>query len=178
MRSRDPLTRARRNQGLDRLLIAALAVFILLTSCRRQEKPEQSTLRVGVYLAQDYLPFFAIQEQGLDRKHGIKLALEKKTYPGGAAVIEAIAAGSVDLGTVGSVPIISAAALGVVPEKVVAVAANSFADPDHPASAVLADARITDWKDLEGKLIAVNAVTSIQGVAIKGRLKIEDIRNY
>jgi NitT/TauT family transport system substrate-binding protein len=159
--------------------VAAIAAFFSPTACRQQDKtPEQSTLRVGVYLAQDYLPFFVVQEQELDRTQGIKLALEKKTYSGGAAVINAIAAGAVDLGSAGSVPLISAAALGVVPDKVLAVAANSFADPDHPASAVLADSYVTDWKDLEGKLIAVNAVTSIQGVAIKARLKIENVKNY
>lgn len=129
-------------------------------------------------MAQDYLPFFVIQEQEFDRRHGIKLAPEKTLYPGGAAVIEAIAASSVDLGSAGSVPLIAAAAQGVVPGKVLAVAANNFADPDHPASAVLAASQVTGWKDLEGKLIAVNAVTSIQGVAVKGRLKIENVKNY
>ncbi|MGH7769313.1 MAG: ABC transporter substrate-binding protein, partial [Candidatus Binatia bacterium] len=176
---KDSVNTARPKQRGLGLAIATLTVSISLAACRQEQKaPEQSTLRVGVYLAQDYLPFFVIQERELDRKQGIKLALEKKTYPGGAAVIDAIAAGAVDLGSAGSVPLISAAALGVVPDKVLAVAANSFADADHSASAVLADSQVTDWKDLEGKLIAVNAVTSIQGVALKGRLKMENVSNY
>jgi NitT/TauT family transport system substrate-binding protein len=161
------------------VVLLTMVTSISLASCRQQQTPpEQATLRVGVYLAQDYLPFFVIQEQELDRKHGIRLVMQKKLYPGGAAVIEAIAAGSVDMGSAGSVPLISAAAQGVVPGKVLAAAANNFADPDHPASAVLAAFYVTGWKDLEGKLIAVNAVTSIQGVAVKGRLKMEKIQNY
>jgi len=158
---------------------AALAAVFFLAGCGREERiPEQATLRVGVFLAQDYLPFFVIQELGLDRRQGIKLAPEKKNYTGGAAVIEAIAADALDLGIAGSVPLISAAARGTVPDKVVAVAANSFADADHPASAILAGAQVAGWKDLGGKLIAVNAVTSIQGVAVKGRLKMEKIEDY
>jgi NitT/TauT family transport system substrate-binding protein len=156
----------------------AMLVLAVLASCRQQPQPEQAILRLGVYPAQDYLPFFVIQERELDKKHGIKLVPEKKLYAGGAAVIEAIAAGAIDLGSVGSVPLISAAAQGLAPGKVLAVAANSFADPKHPASAVLAASHITSWKELEGQPIAVNAVTSIQSVAIKGRLKIENVNNY
>lgn len=173
------MKRLRRNPIRRGLLLAALAAVVFLSGCRRNESiPEQPTLRVGVFLAQDYLPFFVIQELGLDRRQGIKLGLEKKNYPGGAAVIDAIAADALDLGIAGTVPLISAAAHGTVPDKVVAVAANSFADADHPASAVLAGSQVAGWKDLGGKLIAVNAVTSIQGVAVKGRLKMENIQDY
>ncbi|HEX9444893.1 MAG TPA: ABC transporter substrate-binding protein [Candidatus Binatia bacterium] len=156
----------------------ALAACAGLAACQKTAAPEQSSLRVGVYLAQDYLPIFVIQEQGLDRKQGIELKLEKKLYPGGAAVIEAIAAGSIDLGNAGSVPLLSAAAAGLVPDKVMAAAGNSFADRDHPASPVLVANHVKGWQDLQGKVIAVNAANSIQGVAVKARLKIENIRDY
>lgn len=159
------------------LALAALAACAGPAACRRPPPPEQSSLRVGLIMTQDYLPFFVIEDQGLDRRQGLKLERENRQYPSGAAILEAIADGSVDVASVGTVPLI-AAAEGPAAGKLIAVAANSFADPEHPASAVLTGAHVGDWKDLEGKLIAVNAANSIQGVAIKARLKMESVVDY
>lgn len=58
------------------------------------------------------------------------------------------------------------------------MAANNFADPDHPGLGVLAAPSIRSWKDLKGQYIAVNAVNSLHGAAIKGRLHQEGISDY
>jgi NitT/TauT family transport system substrate-binding protein len=57
----------------------------------------------------------------------------------------------------------------------VSVGANTFADPEHPAFAVLVTPSINRWKDLEGQYIAVNATTSHSAIAMRQRLHQEDV---
>lgn len=153
------------------LAAATLTTLVSLAACGAPPTPApQFTLRVGVFPVQDYLPYFVMQEQGFDKKHGLQL-VEKTPYAGGAAIVEAMAAGSLEVGIVGSVPLLSAAERGLIPGKVVPVAANSFADPDHPSAAVLVAPSVTGWTDLRGKQIAVNDLHSITTAGVKGRLK-------
>jgi NitT/TauT family transport system substrate-binding protein len=164
----------------NRFSVVALALCLgifALGGCGAPAPAEQFTLRIGFYPIQDYLPYFVMQEQGFDRRHGLQL-VEKTPYPDGAAVIQDIAAGTLDMGIAGSVPILSAAERGLIPGKVVAVAANDFADPDRPGVGLLVAPSVNTWKDLEGKYIAVNAVNSIQTAAIKGRLSLEGVKQF
>ncbi len=156
---------------------ATLAAVVLLSTCRGPESPPQFTLRIGVFPVQDYLPYFVMQEQGFDKRNGLQL-VEKTSYAGGAAVIEDIVAGTLDMGIAGGVPVLSAAEGGLIPGKVVAVAANNFSDPDHPGAGLLVAPFVSTWKHLEGQSIAINAVTSILTAAIKGRLKQEGVRKH
>jgi NitT/TauT family transport system substrate-binding protein len=158
--------------------LRALALIGFLAACSAPPTPTpQFTLRIGVYPVVAYQPYFVMQEQGFAKQNGLQLE-EKTPFAGGAAVIEAMAAGSVDVGYIGSVPVLTAAQLGLIPGTVVPVAANDFADPDHQSVGVLAAPSINSWKDLEGQPIAVNSVDSIQGAAIKGRLQQEGVKDY
>jgi NitT/TauT family transport system substrate-binding protein len=88
-------------------------------------------------------------------------------------------AGSLDVCPgVGTVPLMSAAERGLIPDALVAVAANNVADAHHRAVGVLAGASIRSWADLEGPRIAVNARDSIGAAALVGRLKLEGIDDY
>lgn len=160
-----------------RVLVTSVTL-ILLAACGTPAPPApQFGLRIGVYPVAAYQPYFVMQEQGFDKQNGLQLE-EKTPFAGGAAVIEAMAAGSVDVGYIGSVPVLTAAQRGLIPGTVVPVAANDFADPDHQSVGVLAAPSINSWKDLEGQPIAVNSVNSIQGAAIKGRLQQEGVKDY
>lgn len=163
---------------LSTLAAALVSTVLSLAACSAPPPPApQYKLRVGFYPIQDYLPYFVMREQGLDKKHGLQL-VEKTPYAGGAAVIEAMTAGSLDVGIVGSVPVLSAAERGLIPGKIVPVAANNFADPEHPGVGVLVAPSVNSWKVLDGRSIAVNALDSIQSAAVKGRLKQEGVRGY
>jgi len=163
----------------NRFRVVALALCLGIFALGGCSSPpaQQFTLRIGFFPVQDYLPYFVMQEQGFDKRHGVEW-VEKTPYAGGAAVIEDIAAGGLDMGIAGSVPVLSAAERGLIPGKVVVVAANNFADPDHPGSGLLVAPSVNTWKDLQGQFIAVNAVNSILGAAIKGRLKQEGVRQH
>jgi NitT/TauT family transport system substrate-binding protein len=151
---------------------------VLLAACGCQPKPAQTfTLRIGLFSTQDFLPYFVMKEHGFDKRHGLKFE-EKGSYAGGAVIIQDIVSGGLDVGVVGSVPVIAAADNGLVPGKITIAAGNNNADPDHPGAGLLVGPSVKTWSDLEGKFVAVNAVNSIQGAAVKARLKQEGVGKY
>jgi len=136
-----------------------------------------TTLRVGTIDSIDELPLFVIQEQRLDRKYG--LHLKTSGQGAGARIIEALAEGSLDAGwAVGTVPLLIAAEAGIVPQRVVAVATNAFADSDRPGIGVVVTPMVFGWRDLNGSLIATYAPSSLGGAAITVQLRREGIQGY
>jgi len=157
--------------------VGVVAILFPLISCSRTPTPApQFTLRIGTFSAPSFLPYFVMQEQGFDKKNGLQLV--EKSYPGGAAIIEAVVAGSVDMGVSGTPPVLSAAERGLIPSKVIPVAANDFADSDHTGLGVLVAPSITTWQDLKGQQIAVNALNSVTAAAVVGRLQQEGVSDY
>jgi NitT/TauT family transport system substrate-binding protein len=159
-----------------RIPSALLLGALFLVSCTRSEAPVRRAVRLGFSSAMDYLPYFVIVDRGMDKEAGIQFQIT--AMAGGAAVVQAMAAGTLDAGYVGSVPILQAATDGVVGNSVVVVAANTFSDTAHLAAAVLVSPKVKDWKDLEGAYVAVNSPTSLGAWAIVGRFRQEGIRNY
>ena len=158
-----------------RVVAATLLTAIALLACTGSPAPPV-TLRIGIYQAQDYLPYYVMREQGFDKKNG--LTFIESPVAGGAAAIDALAAGAMDMSMSGFVPLLVVAERGLVEGKVVAVAANNYADPEHPGIGVLANHTIKAWRDLEGKQIGTNAMNSNLTIAGEARLKQEGIRTY
>ncbi len=158
------------------VVVTLMTVVFLTAWSRPSVSSSPVTLRFGFFPTQDFLPYFVMMEKGFDKKNDIRF--EEISYPGGAAVIDAMDSNTVDVGYIGSVPVLTAAERGLIPKKVVPVAANNFADPDHPGLSVLAVPSIRSWKDLKGQYIAVAVVNSLHGAAIKGRLQQEGISDY
>jgi NitT/TauT family transport system substrate-binding protein len=168
---------ARMRRSLYVIGATVLVGLVSLIACESPAVKPGFTLRIGVFPAQDFLPYFVMQEQGFDKQNGLRF--EEKSYSGGAAAIEDMVAGSLDVcPSVGAVPVFLAAERGSVPGAVVPVAANDVADPDHPAIGVLVPPSVKDWNDLRGKQIAVNALDSIVTAAIRARLSQEGIQDY
>ena len=156
--------------------IALLLTAIALTGCEKPP-PTPVTLRIAVFQSIDFLPYYVIQDQGFDKKNGLRF--EATQVAGGAAVIDAIAAGTVDMGShAGITPVLVAVERGLIPEKVVAVAANAFADRDHRGVGVIAAHTVRSWKDLEGKQIGVVDRNSVNAAVMDARLKQEGVRGY
>jgi len=163
--------------GLSLKLPLPVVLAVVLAGCGGPP-PAPVTFRVCYYATQDFLPYFVMQEQGFAAQNGLRF--EERSFPGGAAAIDAMVAGSLDLCTgVGTVPLLAAADRGLIPGAIVAVAGNNFADRDHRGGAVVAAPSIRDWRDLAGKRIAVNARSaSISTAAVVGRLKLEGVTGY
>lgn len=158
------------------MVVAALLTLIVLASCSPSKSTPQFKLRIGLFPVQDYLPFFVMQENGFDKQNGLQFG--ETSYAGGAAIIDAIVAGLLDVGYVGSVPVFTAAERGLMPDKIVVVAANNFADPDHPGVGVLVSTSVKGWKDLNGQHIAVVSINSLHGAAANACFQKEGVRDY
>ena len=156
--------------------VTLMTVFFLTAWSRPSVSSSSVTLRFGFFPLQEFLPYFVMMEKGFDKKNGIKF--EEKSYQGGAAVINAMGSNSVDVGLVGSVPIMTAAERGLILKEIVPVAANTLADPDHPGVGVLVTPSVKGWKDLKGRYIATVVPDSLSGAAIKGSLHQEGIGDY
>jgi ABC-type nitrate/sulfonate/bicarbonate transport system substrate-binding protein len=111
--------------------IAVAVLAVALAGCEVPRHAPPVTLRVGVFQTQDLLPYVVIQEQGFDKENGLRF--EETSYSGGAAAIDAMVAGTIDMCPgVGIAPLFAAVERGLIPDKAVAVAVNNFADPEHP----------------------------------------------
>ncbi len=157
---------------------ALVAIAALLPAgCGGPPPGPPVTLRIGIFQTQGFLPYLAMQEQGFDKKYG--LSFKETGLAGGKAAIDAMAAGTIDMSPgVGVVPLLEAAERGRVPDKVVAIAANTFADPDHLGAGVLVAHTVNTWKDLDGKKVGINARNSFTHVPVDIRLRQEGVRSY
>jgi len=165
----------KRIASLSGISLALILTIVALAACTPKAGTPQFTFRIGLIPSPSCLSYFVIQEQGFAKRNGLQFV--EQPYPGGAAIIEAVANGSLDMGvSVGTVPVVFAAERGLIPSKVVPAAANDFADTDHPVIGVLVSSSITGWPDLAGKQIAVNALNSINAAAVMGRLQLEGVR--
>ncbi|MBM3176050.1 MAG: ABC transporter substrate-binding protein [Chloroflexi bacterium] len=159
------------------IMVAMLVITTLLPACAPKAPPQQFTLRISFIPIVESLPYFVMQEQGFAAKNGLQF--QETPSPGGNVLIEAMVAGSVDgSNLIGSMSLLLAAQQGLVPDKIITVAANSFADPDHPLGAVLSASSVNSWQDLRGQQIAVPLIKGPAGVAISGRMQIEGVADY
>jgi len=154
-----------------------LGLAVVLAACEGPPPAPPVTIRIGVLRSQDSLPYFVMREQGLDKKYGLHLT--ETTLASGAAAIDAMVADVLDLSPViATVPLLAAAERGLIPDKVVPVAASSFADREHRAAGILVANTVRGWKDLDEKKVGTNTRSSILTAAADSRLKREGVRGY
>jgi len=156
---------------------SAMAATLLLTlgACSADTVPSAAMqmLRFGVLQSVDQLPYFVMRAQGFDARNG--LTITETVMQGGTALIEAMAAGTIDVSYPGSIAVLNASRTGVVPDQITVVASVATADADHRAFAVLASSEIHSWADLEGQAIAINQPRAIAEAAIRTRLRSEGV---
>ena len=98
------------------MIAAGLAALVLVAACTQSKPPHEFTVRIGLFPVLDTLPYYVMKEQGFAKKNGL-LFVEIR-YPGGAAIIDAMATGKADVGvTIGTVPVLSAAERGHDPRQ-------------------------------------------------------------
>lgn len=84
-------------KNFPRIVLVALMTVVLLTFWSELSiSSSPFTLRIGFFPVQDFLPYFVMMEKGFDKKHGIRF--EEISYPGGAAIIDAMNSNTVDVG--------------------------------------------------------------------------------
>ncbi len=159
------------------LAMGLLLVTVALMACAQAKPTQKFTLRIGVLPIVDSLPYFVMLDEGFASQHGIQL--EEQSYSSGEVCIEAISAGSADMGyPVETIAVLRAFEHGLIPSKVIPVAASSFADPENPNVGLLVAPSVDEWLDLKGQFIAIPALVAPSTTAIIGRLHLEGVYDY
>lgn len=123
---------------------------------------------------QDWLPFWVAEQEGFDKRFGIKL--QSVPITGGTQTAEFAASGNADIATVAATLCLLAVKQQLVPNRLVLVApAGSSATPDHPFAGIIAADSVKNWKDLEGQTVAVHSQRSLFYLALVTRLKREGV---
>jgi NitT/TauT family transport system substrate-binding protein len=157
-------------------LVAVLLAALALTGCEAPPATPPVTVRIAVYPSQDYLPYYVLRALGFDRKHGLEFT--ETAIFGGAQGIALVAEGKADITLSALPPVLAAADRGLIPGKLAPVAANNFADPEHPSTAVLIANHLQGWSDLAGQKIGTNHLESILTASADIRLKQEGVAAY
>jgi sulfonate transport system substrate-binding protein len=119
--------------------------------------PEGVTLRVGDQL--DYLST-VLAVSGEDQ--GFEYQVEYSTFVGGPPMLQAFQGGALDVGFVGSTPLIFAQAAN---QDLVAVA--GWASETGLGGLITADPEIESWGDLEGKRVAYQRGTAAEATLLQ-----------
>ncbi len=125
--------------------------------------PPVASIRVGYIPIVDCLPLYVAQDKGIFAKHG--LTAELTPLQGGPRVIEALSAGSIDVGYANLVSTILANSKGI---GILAIAGGPIEADGRQAHALLIPKKspINNPQELAGKTIAVNALRNIEHVAL------------
>lgn len=148
-------------------LIALSSVTVLLAACQKSatapaqaaapassQGNELKTLSIG--FQKSSLNSIVLKQQHLLEKEFPKTKIEWKEFPAGPQMLEALAVGAVDLGTVGNTPSIFAQAA----DKGIVYVGYENVHPKWQAVLVPNDSPIKSIADLKGKRIAVQKGSS------------------
>lgn len=130
-----------------------------------------SSVRLGYFPNLTHAPALVGLERGTFQKALGKVKLDAKEFVSGTTLMEAFAAGQVDLAYVGPGPAINGAARGM-PLQIVAGASE--------AGAVLIarrDSGIKSYKDLAGKRVAVPSLGNTQDISLRHILKEQGLKS-
>lgn len=158
------------------LLTATVAAAVLsLAACSGsaasddESKGGDSTLVVGVVPSANVAPLYLGVEKGFFADHGITLDLQPAQ--GFAANVASVSNGETDIGFGTTVPIVGAIANGV-PIKLIAHSdvLGDGEGEDNSGLFVPPGSDIKGLADLEGKTVAVNALSNVFDVALKAAM--------
>jgi NitT/TauT family transport system substrate-binding protein len=159
--------------GLPRRAVLSILATAALPP-RLRAKEELPVVRYVDVPAQDWLPFWVAQQNGFDKRYGV----EFKPVPivGGTETAEYAAAGNSDIATLAGVLALLAVKRGLIPNKIKLLCpVGSICNPQHPFAGIVASAAIKNWKDLEGKNVAVHGIHTMFYLAVAERLDREHV---
>lgn len=151
-------------------LIALLgAAAMALSGCgvgqgSAKELAPDDPIKVGVIPVADFAPVYIALEEGYFEQEGLNV--QTQVMQNAAAIAPSVINGQLQFGTAATTPFLAAAQKGL-PVKAVANAADVAASADQDVSALLVpeSAGITRPAELEGRTVAVNALSSILHIA-------------
>jgi len=148
--------------ALRRALSLSALVALTMGFAQRAHAEQTNTLNVGY---QKYGTLVLLKAQGTLEKRLAPLGIQVKwaEFPGGPQLLEALNAGSVDLGVTGETPPIFAQAAGAD----LVYIANEPAAPEGEGIVVKNNSPIKSLKDLKGKRVALNKGSNVHYLLVK-----------
>jgi NitT/TauT family transport system substrate-binding protein len=125
-------------------------------------------LKVGAFPIIDAAQFYAAIDQGYFQKAGIDI--EVVTASGGAALVPALTAGSIQISLNNMVSILQAVEQGIKLRIVAPGTAMPASPPDITPLVVAKDGPVHAAKDLEGRTVAVNNLNNIVWLYVRAYL--------
>ncbi|GLB69074.1 ABC transporter substrate-binding protein [Arthrobacter mangrovi] len=156
-------------------LAASVLAVLLATGCgvgrgSAVELGPGDPIKVGVIPVADFAPVYIAAEEGYFADEGLNV--ETQVMQNAAAIAPSVINGQLQFGTAAVPPFLGAVQKGL-PLKAVANGTSVAADPDKDPSALVAapGTGIERPKDLEGRTVAVNALSSIVHVTAAAAIK-------
>lgn len=148
-----------------RASIAALGAAATGAALRPAFSAELTPMRCGIVPISGTAPYYAAIKQGYFAAEG--LAMTSEVIRGGAAAIPALMGGSLDIVYSNGTSIVQAIARGIDLRFVVLGTLMTSAPPDPGALLKRKGEALRTGRDLEGKVVAANAVRDVQWMFIK-----------
>lgn len=144
--------------------LGAAASLLLPVPARAQALP---AVRIGAATADSFAEAYFAADQGFFTRAGLTAPIT--TFSGGGPIVQAAAAGAIDIG-IGDPIAIANAVRGGVPLAYLAGAGLYSSDAPTTLMCVAAASPLHTAKDLEGQTVAVANISSISTVAVKAWL--------
>jgi NitT/TauT family transport system substrate-binding protein len=140
-------------------LVALLVASALIAGCARSPTPEKTVVKVGYIPIVDLAGLYLAIDRGYFAQEGIQVELT--AMAGGATILPAVAAGSLDIGFSNVLSVILARSQGF-DFVIVAHVENEDTESRTHMVIVKGDSPIQTPKDLAGKRVAVNTFNNIE----------------
>ena len=129
-----------------------------------------TTVTLGLIPITDVAPIYLGIEQGIFADHGLELDIQ--LAQGGAAIVPAVVSGEYDFGYSNVVTLL-VAHQNDIPIRVISNGSTStnVDGADTTEVAALADSGVADVLDLEGKTVAINALSNFGEITIRNSLE-------
>lgn len=159
------------------LAMGSAALLLALTGCGGSSDASAqdanggalTEVTVGLIPVAEMFPVYIADEQGFFEEAGLDVTVE--VISNAASIVPSVMNGQLDIGTSATPPFLTAVEQDM-PILAVANAANTSDDPTRDTGAFIvgADSDIASPVDLEGKTVAVNALSSLPHVAAAARI--------
>ncbi|HWR41096.1 MAG TPA: aliphatic sulfonate ABC transporter substrate-binding protein [Patescibacteria group bacterium] len=147
-----------------------LLTLLLVTGCQKQSAAPQ-ILRLGFFPNLTHAPALIGVDQGFFQQQLGSVTLEIKTFNAGPELMEALAAGQLDIAYVGPGPALTGFARGL-PVEIIAGANDAgavlVAAPNSPIQSV---------KDLDGKKVAIPQLGNTQDISLRHLLRANQLQD-
>ena len=154
-------------------IAAALFLALVVATIIMHTQRGPDTIRVGYVPIADAAQVFVGIEQGYFENHGLKIELVQMTS--GPKILEALGAGSIEMGLTSTVPFLVARESGL---DFVAVTGGPVEDRDHAEHAIIVrhDSPLRSVADLKGKRIAISGLRNIDDFMVTSLLAKNNVK--